>query len=398
MFGPLTINKRIKRPLAALAFLCIMSLLPAGSAAVRTPSAAPPDITTGEKSEFLRLQQALLKYRAIASEGGWPSVSGGTLLKEGQQSERVALLRERLLITGDIDREKTDIENIFDERLRNAVIRFQKRHGLKEDGIVGPETLTLLNIPVDEKIRRMEINLERLRQIEDSSRRFIRINIADFELEVVEDRNIVMTMKVIAGKRYWYTPVFSAEMTYLVFNPSWYVPKSIALREILPEIKREPGYLDTEGLKVYSATEGTGEEIDISTIDWSRFGPDDFPYRFVQPPGPKNPLGRIKFVFPNRFNVYLHDTPAKLLFEESSRAFSHGCIRIEKPVELAEYLLHEDPSWTHERILDEIESGKETKVRLPSTVNVHVLYLTAWVDYNDVINFRKDVYGRDNLP
>jgi len=355
-------------------------------------------MSAGEKSEFLRLRQALQRYREIASDGGWPSVSGGTPLKEGEQGERVALLRERLSITGDIGTEATDNENIFDEGLRNAVIRFQKRHGLREDGVVGPETLTYLNMPVDEKIHRMEINLERLRQIpEDADKRFIRINIADFELEVVEDEDIVMSMKVIAGKQYWYTPVFSAEMTYLVFNPSWYVPKSIALREILPKIRKDPGYLDTEGLKVYNSTEGLSNEVDISTIDWSLAGADNFPYRFVQPPGPQNPLGRIKFVFPNGFNVYLHDTPAKLLFEKSSRAFSHGCIRIEKPVELAEYLLQEDPSWTHERVLAEVESDEEMWVRLPSPVNVHVLYLTAWVDNDDVLNFRKDVYGRDDL-
>lgn len=396
MFGSLSMKRRTKRPLCAALFLCcILLLLTEGSAEHAIPF-SPHNASTDEKSEFLRLQQALLKYRAMESEGGWPSVPEGAPLKEGDQGERVALLRKRLLVTGDISIQGTGNENAFDTELRNAVIKFQKRHGLKEDGVVGPETFTHLNVPVDERIRQMEINLERLRQIpEDQSKRFIRINIANFELEVVENEDTVMTMKVIAGKRYWHTPVFSAEMTHLVFNPSWHVPKSIALKEILPKIKKEPGYLDTEGLKVYRYMEAAGEEVDAATIEWSRIGADNFPYRFVQPPGTKNPLGNIKFVFPNRFNVYLHDTPAKLLFEKSSRAFSHGCIRIEKPIELAGYLLHEDPSWTHERILAEIEEGTEMWVRLPSPVNVHVLYLTAWVDNDDILNFRKDVYERD---
>lgn len=342
------------------------------------------------------MQQALLKYRKIASDGGWPVISKGKPMKKGEQGERIALLRKRLFVTGDFSGKSTENEGIFDEELHNAVMRFQKRHGLKEDGVAGPETLKSINIPAEERIHQIEINLERLRNIgKDMGKRFIRVNIAAFELEVVEDEDTVMTMKIIAGKPYWYTPVFSAEMTHLIFNPSWYVPKSIAVREILPKVRKEPDYLNSEGFKVYRDSGIPGKEVDVSAVDWSSVTSENFRYRFVQPPGPRNPLGRIKFVFPNRFNVYLHDTPARLLFEKSSRAFSHGCIRIEKPVELAEYLLREDPSWTRQRMLAEIDNGIEMKVRLPSPVTVHILYLTAWVDKEGILHFRKDIYGRD---
>lgn len=352
--------------------------------------------STAENNRFTRLQQALLKYRELASDKEWPNIPIGTPLKAGDYGERVALLKKFFIVTGDLSEDVKENEFSFNETIHNSVIKFQKRHGLKVDGIVGPETLRNINVPIEKRIRQMEINLERLEQFQkDFSRRFILVNIAAFELEIVEDEDTLITMKVIVGKQYWNTPVFSSKITYLVVNPSWYVPNSIAVKEILPKIKKDPEYLDTEGLKVYSIIGRSREEIDISTIDWTAITADNFNFRLVQPPGLTNPLGRIKFIFPNRFNVYLHDTPAKVLFEKSSRAFSHGCIRIEKPLELAEYLLRENSSWTTNRIISLINEGNETRVNLPSPVDVHIIYITSWVDKENVLHFRKDIYGSD---
>jgi murein L,D-transpeptidase YcbB/YkuD len=364
-------------------------------------SAAIPDVQPPAPSEnmckaYLILQKSLLKYKEIAVHGGWSSVSKGASLKKGDLSARVAELKKRLLITGDLISEGTKDENTFDQELHGSVIRFQRRHGLKEDGVVGPETIENLNIPVEKRIHQIELNMERLKLMpKDMGRRYIAVNIAAFELEVIENENTVINMKVIVGKPYWHSPLFNAEMTHLVFNPSWYVPNSIAIKEILPKVKKESDYLVKEGIKVFEKEKGYRKELDASAINWADMASDNFKYRFVQVPGIRNPLGKLKFVFPNEYNVYLHDTPAKVLFERSSRAFSHGCIRIEKPVELAEYLLRDDPAWTREKILAMIDMGKEVKIQFPSPVNIHILYLTAWVDKDNILQFREDVYGRD---
>ncbi|MBI4848732.1 MAG: L,D-transpeptidase family protein [Nitrospirae bacterium] len=345
-------------------------------------------------NEYIKLQKALIQYREIAAHGGWPSVPMGTSLKKGDRSERVVELRKRLAVTGDFVSPETKEEYLFDEGLYYAVVRFQKRHGLKTDGVVGPDTVKHLNVPAGERISQIEINMKRLMSMsKDMGQRYIAVNIAAFELEAVENSDTLMSMKVIAGKPYWHTPVFSEQMTHIVFNPSWYVPRSIAVREILPKIKKDPDYLNKEGIKVSR----DNKEMDIPTINWTGITAENFQYQFVQVPGEKNPLGKIKFVFPNRFNVYLHDTPAKVLFEKSSRAFSHGCIRIEKPFELAEYLLRDDPLWTRERILATIDRGKEVKVKIPEPININILYLTAWVNEDNVLQFRDDVYQRDRF-
>lgn len=338
----------------------------------------------------------LLKYREIAKRGGWLAVSRGPSLKKGDKAERVIELRRRLIVTEDISGKAATDQSLFDDELQDAIIRFQKRHGLKVDGVVGRETIKALSVPVEKRISQIEINLERFRALSNGlGERYICINIADFELKVVEHGHSVMNMKVIVGKQYWHSPVFSSEMTHVIFNPSWYVPNSIAVGEILPKIKEEPDYLNKESFKVFSKEKNRLKEIDAAAINWADVTAENFNYRFVQVPGIKNPLGKLKFVFPNEYFVYLHDTPAKVLFEKSSRAFSHGCIRIEKPVELAEYLFRDDPSWTSERISAMIERGKEVKVSLPAPVTIHILYLTAWVDEENVLQFRDDIYGRD---
>jgi len=213
---------------------------------------------------------------------------------------------------------------------------------------------------------------------------------------VVEDGQTVMTMHIIVGKPYQHTPIFSADMTNLIFNPSWYVPPSIARKEILPSVRKDPGYLAKQKMRVYQDWNGETREIDPQTINWSQVSAKNFPYRFRQDPGSKNAFGRLKFVlFPNQFNVYLHDTPSKSLFSRAVRAFSHGCIRIEKPIELAEYVLRGDEKWNREKILATIKKGRERTVQLPEPIPVYLLYCTVLVNEDGSIQFRDDLYGRD---
>jgi murein L,D-transpeptidase YcbB/YkuD len=349
-----------------------------------------------EQGFYARLRQALAQYRELSTKGEWPQVTAGPSLKKNLGSDRVVELRKRLAASGDLEANEAKRGNYFDEKLEQAVIFFQKRHGLEADGIVGPITLKALNVPLKQRIRQMELNMERLRWILGNlEQRSIVVNIADFKLHVVENGKSILSMKVVVGKPYQSTPIFTAKMTYLVINPSWNVPESIARKEILEKIKNDSHYLAKQNIKVLRGQGPHAEELDPETIDWTEIAADSLAYRFVQEPGPLNPLGRIKFMFPNQFNVYLHDTPSKRLFSENVRTFSHGCTRIEKPFELAAYVLQNAPGWTQEKLLAAIEKGNEQKILIPNPLNVHFLYLTAWVDEWGALQFRSDIYGRD---
>ncbi len=341
------------------------------------------------------LRDALAQYREIAAKGGWPEVPEGPNMSKGYSGVRVGLLREVLLAMGDLPHEPPAAEDIFDYALEQAVLGFQLRHGLVPDGVVGPRTLRALNVPVETRLGQLELNMERWRWLpEDLGKRHIFVNTAAFELAVIEYGQSKLKMRIVAGKPYWHTPSFSARMTHMVLNPSWNVPQSIAVEDILPRLHEDPDYLATHGYNVLRGWGKRMEEFDPDAIDWSGVTEENFNFRLQQEPGPLNPLGRIKFMFPNRFNVYLHDTPSKGLFEQQVRTFSHGCIRIEKPLELAEYLL---PGLTQEDLLGLIEEGQQLDMPLPGPVMVHSLYWTAWVEGDGTLQFRDDVYGRDEI-
>jgi murein L,D-transpeptidase YcbB/YkuD len=354
-----------------------------------------------EKDGYTKLKDALGLYREIEAGGGWKKVSPGPKMEAGPGGERILQLRERLSATGDFalpeggDKEGKDAA-VFDEGLMDAVKRFQQRHGLEPDGVVGPATLEALNVPVSWRIRQIELNMERMRWLPgDLGRRHIIVNIANYGLDIVEAEKTVLSMKVVVGKKFRSTPVFSETMTYLVFNPYWHIPKLIAVEDKLPETLKNPGYLKNQGIRVFKGWGAQAKEVGHDSVDWASLNEKNFPYRLRQDPGPKNALGRVKFMFPNKYNVYLHDTPSQGLFKKNVRAFSSGCIRIEKPADMAEYALRGEPNWSREKILSIMKTAKEKTVKLPEPIPVHLIYLTAWVSGDGSINFRNDIYKRD---
>ena len=345
---------------------------------------------------YERLKKAFQTYQDIMVMGGWPMVPAGSRMEKGDQGLRVKALRSRLAVSGDLDELEKGHQDVFNEALEDAVRRFQERHGLTVDGIVGRATMAALNVPVEQRIRQIRLNLERWRWLpRDFERRYLLVNIANFELDVIEDGRVITTMRVVTGTRVRRTPVFTGRMTYMDLNPYWHIPPIIAKEDILPRLWKDPKYLARENIRVFQGWAAEAPQIDLESVDWSQVMPERFPFKLQQDPGPSNPLGRIKFMFPNKFDIYLHDTPARGLFNHATRSFSSGCIRIEKPIDLAAYLLRGQPEWTREKIVAAINSNKTQIVWIPEPIAVHILYWTAWVDQDGLIHLRDDIYGRD---
>ncbi|MBI5300231.1 MAG: L,D-transpeptidase family protein [Deltaproteobacteria bacterium] len=327
--------------------------------------------TLAQAIPFQNLEKALHYYERIRKSEGWLAIGEGPKLEKGLSDLRVVPLREHLFLTKDLEEKEAMDPDFFDESLEKAVQLFQKRHGLTEDGVVGVTTLQALNIPVETRIRQIEAAIQREKEPQPIPEgQYVLVNIPAFHLDYFENKKPVLGMSIIVGKRNWETPIFTSNITGITFNPTWNIPASIVKREILSKIKKDPDYL-------------TKEEIEVTEN------------RYQQKPGPKNPLGRIKFVMPNEFDVYLHDTPAKNFFARPMRHLSHGCIRIEKPLELAELLLRADPRWTLKKIRQTIDEGKEITILLPAPVPVNIIYQTVWLDEAGLLQFRTDIYGRD---
>ena len=347
---------------------------------------------------YKRLRDTLAIYRKFVETGGWQTVPPGSKLQQGDRSERIPLLRQRLAAEGLLAGVHADDPTVFDNGLEQALKIFQMKNGLESDGILGTQTLQQLNISADRRIRQIAVNMERWRWLpQELGDRYILVNIASFNLDVVEQDASVLNMRVVAGKSYRKTPVFSDRITYLVINPYWGVPDTIAKKDILPKIQKDPDFLMNQKIRVFEGWGAGTREIDSRMIDWGSVTGVNLPYRFKQDPGPQNALGRIKFMFPNQVDVYLHDTPSKELFARARRDFSSGCIRIEKPLELAEYLLRNHPDWPLEKIRS-VLSGADFStqtVKLFEPVNIHILYWTVWVGNDGHIHFGPDIYDRD---
>jgi murein L,D-transpeptidase YcbB/YkuD len=342
-----------------------------------------------------RLKTALIVYRGLAERGGWPVIPGDGRLEKGMKSDRVPVLRSRLKVTGEMPATADGTSDLFDEAVEEAVKKFQLSHGLLDDGIVGTRTLRAINVPVQKRIRQIELNLERWRWLpQNLGNPYIMVNIAGYGLEVVENESPVLTMKIVVGTAFKKTPVFSGKMTYIEMNPYWNVPHSIATEETLEKIRKNQDFFARENMRVFTAGQN-GEEVSPTTIDWSQHSENNFPYRLRQEPGPRNPLGRIKFMFPNKHSVYLHDTSDPQLFRRERREFSHGCIRIEKPMEMAAFVMRGSKEWTIEKIKAVLKTKETTVANLPKPIPVHILYFTAWGNGDGTTHFLEDIYRRD---
>jgi murein L,D-transpeptidase YcbB/YkuD len=344
------------------------------------------------KIEIYDLLKAVLKkYRVIQDAGGWEAVPVGPTLKPGMTDPRIPQLRKRLAISGDFKGAVADDE-YYDEELEAAVLDFQYRHRLEADGAVGKNTLAALNIGVKEKIDQIRVNLERARWVfHKLPPEFIAVDIAGFRAFIYEGIERTWTSKVQVGKPYRKTPVFKSKIKYIVFNPTWTVPPTILQKDILPKIKKNPGYLSARKISVIDRK---GRIVDPSSVDWSKYS-KSVPYTLRQEPGPHNALGRIKFIFPNKYFIYLHDTPSRGLYGRKDRAFSSGCIRVEKNIELAELLLDDPEKWSREKILELLDTQGTLRVNLPEPKPVMLLYMTVGFDEDGNVIFKKDVYGRD---
>ena len=343
--------------------------------------------------EYARLKVVLAAYRQIEQAGGWLAVPHGDPIKPGADHPSVPAIYARLQVIDKALRGKRDpASTIYDPVLGEALKRFQKSHGLEPDGVIGKRSFFALNIPVADRIRQIIVTMERWRWMpEDLGAHYIRVNIAGYELQRVRDGRIEEQMPVVVGKPYHQTPVFSGMIKYLEFNPYWNVPRSIAVKEELPKLQSDPGARAARGFEAVVDSQG----VPLTSIDWSGMSASHFPLRLRQKPGPLNALGRVKFMFPNRFSVYLHDTPARSLFARSQRSFSHGCIRVGRPIKLAEQVLRGVAGWDRRKIDAVLASKQRTVVSLSSPLPVHLTYATVWLDEDGQINFRPDIYRRD---
>ena len=347
---------------------------------------------------YQNLLTALYKLYIIQSKGGWKPLPYFKRLKLGNHSVAVSKLRERLKISGDYKSCGTPEGNLFDSCLVKAVKRFQNRHSLTTDGVVGKGTRWVLNKPVKEKINTILLNIDRIKWLpRENSQRYIVVNIPEFLLHYVENQREVKTLKVIVGDTKHPTPIFSNKISYIVLNPYWKVPEGIVRREIVPHMIQNPNYIRKQGLQAHKTWAEDSPTMNLDTIVWEDYlqGGKKFPYRLMQPPGPRNALGKIKFKFPNRFSVYLHDTPTKRLFKRKRRAFSHGCVRLSNPRSLLESISMFDENVNLATAQQVLLGKKKTQLNMAHKIPIHLIYLTAGVNGNNELIFRPDIYNYD---
>jgi murein L,D-transpeptidase YcbB/YkuD len=348
---------------------------------------------------YKELREALIKYLDLRQNGGWPQVPLKETLKPGETSDVIPLLRERLRITGDYGSCSSKAANIYDACLKEAIVHFQKRHGLDAEGVIGKETIAALNTPIEKRIEQIRLNLDRIKWLhERNSKRHIMINIPAFTLFFEEDRALRQQMKVITGTRKNPTPIFSNTVQTIVLNPHWNVPKSIIQKEMIPKLLKNPNAMADDNIEIRTGWGKDAAKVYGGSVDWHQYRYSKVvPFRFAQVPGEGNALGKVKFLFPNEFSVYMHDTPTKNLFNRNVRAFSHGCIRLSQPIELLETFSTFNDTVDFEKAQERLEGVEKAFLYLTEQVPVDVIYLTAYVDYDGVLQFRNDIYGYDKM-
>lgn len=325
-------------------------------------------------SSFHRLHDALFRYHSIEKKGGWPIVeTSNRKLKKGDKHRVMMQIKQRLRISGDFS--SADSSFLYTDSLENAVNRIKVSYGMKDNGIIDAAFIKELNVSAGERSKQMLINLERMRWMPEQPQNYIMANIPEYKLHVYESGKKVFSMNIVVGKAANKTVIFSDQLRYVVFNPYWNVPRNIVRKEIAPAMKNNANYLGRNNMEI------TGYQDDLPVIR--------------QKPGPGNALGQVKFIFPNQYNIYFHDTPAKTLFNRQKRAFSHGCIRLQKPMLLANYLLQSYSQWTFGEMESVINKKTEKWITLDQPVPVFITYFTSWVSPDGVVNFREDIYGHD---
>lgn len=366
----------------------------AGHGHAASPAPGHEGLVPGGHAEQ-RLERALERYREVARLGGWRTLPAGRTLRVGDAGPDIAILRGRLAATGDLSGPLRPMLR-FDAALDQAVRRFQRRLGLVDDGLVGRDTRAALNVGVDRRIATLAANLSRSRRAERAfGDRYLLINLPAFELFAVAAGRTVLSMRIVIGTRRLATPEFSARITDVVFNPFWVVPSSIARKELLPLIQDDVTVLARRGFRVFDGWDAGARELAPTKVDWSRVTSETMRYRLRQEPGPLNPLGRIKFVLADSNGIHLHDTPSRGAFGQPARALSHGCIRLEHPLDLAAFALEGTGDWSPARVVEAAKLGRRQAVRLARPLAVHTVYRTAWVDRDGTVHFRADIYGHD---
>jgi murein L,D-transpeptidase YcbB/YkuD len=341
--------------------------------------------------EYSRLLKEKERLERLIGRGGFGDPIRSATLKLGTSSKNITKIRARLSSMG---YGRLGAHSNYDEVLLPVVKQFQKDHGLKPDGVIGPGTMKALNASVEQRLKQVIVNLERERWINRSrGKRHIIVNLANFSLNVYDNDNVTFTSKVVIGKiGKERTPEFHDQMTHMVVNPTWHVPSSITSKEYLPIMKTDPEFLISRGMRMY---DDSGVVVNPEDVDFAEYDEKTFPYSIKQRPSKSNALGLVKFMFPNRYNIYLHDTPSKNLFNREVRAFSHGCVRVQKPFEFAYKLLANQTSDPKSVFHSLLNTGDEHYVDLQNPVPIYLNYRTVFFDENGRMNYRNDIYGRD---
>lgn len=346
--------------------------------------------------QYELLKSQLKFYKAVADSVSWDSLFlpiDKKFLEQGDSYPVITLIKNRLYVFGDL--QLMDTTSLFDSLTTIAVKNYQSRFGLTADGHVGQKFFETMNTPLSYRIAQIEINMERCRWIPtDLKGDFVIVNIPEFKAHVYSADTLSWDMQVIVGRTSTSTTIFNDEIKYIVFSPYWYVPGSIIRNEIFPTLVKNSDYLNRNHMELYDYS--TRKTVNYNSIDISKYSAKTFPFGVRQKPGAFNSLGWAKFIFPNAYDIYLHDTPSRNLFAETQRNFSHGCIRISEPQKFAEFLLRNDSTWTKASIDSVMHGGKETKAILEKPVPVMIVYFTSWVDENGILNFRKDIYNHDS--
>ncbi len=345
---------------------------------------------------YADLRRLHSSFEVLAQRGGWGRVPEGAEMRVGESGKRVTALRRRLAASGDLSGLRQRLNGVFDSTLANGVCRFQMRHGLAATGVVDSATLVALNVPVELRLEQIKANMERWRWLPHKlGRKYVRVNVADFNLTAVEEDREVLSMKVVVGNPDWQTPVFRADMTQVLFNDYWIAPYNILASELINYMKADSNYLKNNEMVILRESGDSLQEVDPHTINFAELNPKDIDFRLRQGPGPNNIMGQVKFLLPNKYEVFLHDTPYREDFAKNVRMYSHGCIRLERPFDFAEYILKDYLGWTKDTILAVVHRIERRTINLKDPIPVYVLYCTSWKDKDGTIQFREDYYGKD---